>query len=278
MSERRFQLVDVFHSGPFSGNPVAVVLDAGGLTTEDMQRITRWFNLSETSFLLPPETPGADYRVRIFTLDRELPFAGHPTLGSAHAWRLAVGSDKTEVVQECAVGLVRVRFDGDRPAFAAPPLVRKGPVDAAKRSKIVEVLRIEPDDILSVEWADNGPGWVLVQLASAEAVLAVDPLRYLDRRVEIGLVGAHPAGHEAAFEIRALFSDATGGIIEDPVTGSLNASVAQCLLADGRATAPYVAAQGTKLGRDGRIHVSEADGDIWIGGETRTLFSGTGSF
>ncbi|UDF02504.1 PhzF family phenazine biosynthesis protein [Asticcacaulis sp. AND118] len=275
--QRRFQLVDVFHSGPFSGNPVAVVLDSEGLTTEDMQRITRWFNLSETTFLLPPETPDADYRVRIFTLDRELPFAGHPTLGSAHAWRLAAGSDQAELMQQCGVGLVNVRFDGSRPAFAAPPLIRSGPVDDAQIADIIEVLRIGRDQI-SAEWADNGPGWILVQLTSAEAVLAVDPLRYLDRRVEIGLVGAHPAGHDTAFEIRALFSDASGGIIEDPVTGSLNASVAQCLLADGRATAPYVAAQGTKLGRAGRIHVSEADGDIWIGGETRTLFSGTGNF
>ncbi|MDC7682016.1 PhzF family phenazine biosynthesis protein [Asticcacaulis sp. BYS171W] len=276
--QRRFQMVDVFHSGNFTGNPVAVVLDSQGLTTEDMQCITRWFNLSETTFLLPPETPEADYRVRIFTLDRELPFAGHPTLGSAHAWKLATGSDKTDIVQQCAVGLVPVAFDGDRPAFAAPPLLKSGPVDEAKIAEIVSVLRIAREDIIKIEWADNGPGWVLVQLASADAVLAVDAVKYWDNRIEIGLVGAHPVGHETAFEVRALFSDAFGGIMEDPVTGSLNAAVAQCLLADGRATAPYVAGQGTKLGRAGRVYVTQADGDIWIGGETRTLFSGTGEF
>lgn len=276
--ERRFQLVDVFHSGPFSGNPVAVVLDSEGLTTEDMQRITRWFNLSETTFLLPPEIPGADYRVRIFTLNRELPFAGHPTLGSAHAWRLAAGSDKAEIVQQCGIGAVNVRFDNGRPAFAAPPLIRSGPVDQADIDKVVSVLRIDAGEIETIEWADNGPGWVLVALKSAQAVLAVDPLRHLSDRVDIGLVGPHPAGHETAFEVRALFSDPNGAIIEDPVTGSLNAAVAQWLLKTGRATAPYVAAQGTKLGRSGRIYVSQTDDDIWIGGETRTLFSGTGDF
>ncbi|ESQ80341.1 PhzF family phenazine biosynthesis protein [Asticcacaulis sp. YBE204] len=276
--QRRFQMVDVFHSGNFTGNPVAVVLDSEGLTTEDMQRITRWFNLSETTFLLSPGTPEADYRVRIFTLDRELPFAGHPTLGSAYAWKLATGSAKTEIVQQCAVGLVPVAFEGDRPAFAAPLLLKSGPVDDDKIAEIVSVLRIRRDDIVSVEWADNGPGWVLVQLASAEAVLNVDAIKYWDNRIEIGLVGSCPAGHETAFEVRALFSDAFGGIVEDPVTGSLNAAVAQCLLANGRATAPYVAAQGTKLGRAGRIYVTQSDGDIWIGGETRTLFSGLGDF
>ncbi|MFT3997582.1 MAG: PhzF family phenazine biosynthesis protein [Asticcacaulis sp.] len=276
--DRRFQLVDVFHNGAFSGNPVAVVLDSEGLTTAEMQNITRWFNLSETTFLLSPETQGADYRVRIFTLDRELPFAGHPTLGSAHAWRTAAGSDKAEVVQQCAIGLIPVRFDGNRPAFAAPPLLKSGAVDPQKTQEVLSVLRLDPDEIEAIEWADNGPGWILVALKSAEAVLAVDPLRYLPNRIEIGLVGPWPKGHETAFEVRALFSDATGAIIEDPVTGSLNAAVAQWLIRNGRVTAPYIASQGTCIGRSGRIFVSETDGDIWIGGRTRTLFSGTGTF
>lgn len=276
--QRRFQMVDVFHSGNFTGNPVAVVLDAEGLSTEDMQAITRWFNLSETTFLLPPETPEADYRVRIFTLDRELPFAGHPTLGSAHAWRSANGSAATRVKQQCTVGLVPVAFDGERASFAAPPLVRSGPVDEARIDEIVSVLRIDRDAIVSVEWADNGPGWVMVRLTSAEAVLAVDAVKYWPNRVEIGLVGAYPDGHDTAFEVRALFSDAYGGIMEDPVTGSLNAAIAQCLLADGRATAPYVAAQGTKLGRAGRVFVSQAEDQVWIGGRVQTLFSGMGDF
>lgn len=276
--DRRFQLVDVFHNGPFSGNPLAVVLDSDGLTTEDMQRITRWFNLSETVFLLPPQAPGADYRARIFTLDKELPFAGHPTLGSAHVWRQASGSDGSELVQQCGIGQVRIRFDDDRPAFAAPPLLRSGPVDAATIEETLGVLRLTRDEVEAVVWADNGPGWVLVALKSAEAVLAVDPVRYLPHRVDIGLVGPHAPGAEAAYEVRALFSDHTGMIIEDPVTGSLNAAVAQWLLATGRVDGAYVAAQGTKLGRDGRIFVAPSADGVWIGGQTRTLFSGTGSF
>jgi len=276
--DRRFQLVDVFHNGAFSGNPLAVVLDSDGLDTDDMQRITRWFNLSETVFFLTPDFPGADYRVRIFTLDKELPFAGHPTLGSAHAWRLAEGVNKTELVQQCGIGLVRVRFDGNRPAFAAPLLLKSGPVDEAMIRDTLSALRLDRHEVEAVEWADNGPGWILVVLKSAEAVLAVDPVRHLPYRVDIGLVGPHAPGAETAFEVRALFSDHTGTIIEDPVTGSLNAAVAQWLLNSGRAKAPYVAAQGTKLGRNGRVFVTENGGHIWIGGQTRTLFSGTGSF
>ncbi len=274
---RPFQLVDVFGQGDFSGNPLAVVLDADGLDGETMQRITRWLNLSETTFLLPPTTPDADYRVRIFTLDRELPFAGHPTLGSCHAWLTAGGQPQRagEVVQECGAGLVTVRRDGERLAFAAPPLIRTGPVDEATLVEAAQVLRIGLDEIQDAQWVDNGPGWMAVMLRSADAVLALEPLRAYERRIEIGVVGAHAPGADADYEVRALFSDPYGAIIEDSVTGSLNASIAQWLFASGARTAGYVAAQGTRLGREGRVYIDrDASGQIWVGGATRTLFSG----
>lgn len=275
---RPFQLIDVFGEGPFSGNPLAVVGDAEGLDGETMQRIARWLNLSETTFLLPPTDPGADYRVRIFTLERELPFAGHPTLGSCHAWAEAGGRprDPARIVQQCGAGLIPIVAGSERLAFAAPPLLRSGPVSADEVAQAAAVLRIDPAQIVDAQWVDNGPGWMAVMLASADAVLALEPERAADRRVEIGVVGAHPPGSETAFEIRALFSDQHGAIIEDPVTGSLNASVAQWLFASGRVDRGYVAAQGTRLGRQGRVHVTRDDaGTIWIGGRTRTLFSGT---
>jgi len=274
---RPFQLVDVFGQGNFTGNPLAVVLDADGLDSDTMQRIARWLNLSETTFLLPPTTPDADYRVRIFTLDRELPFAGHPTLGSCHAWLTAGGQAQraAEVVQECGAGLVTVRRDGDRLAFAAPPLIRTGPVEEAKLAEAVHVLRIAREEIEDAQWVDNGPGWMAVRLKSADAVLALEPLRAYERRIEIGVVGAHAPGGDADYEIRALFSDPYGAIIEDPVTGSLNASVAQWLFSSGARTAGYVAAQGTRLGRAGRVYIDrDASGQVWVGGASRSLFSG----
>jgi PhzF family phenazine biosynthesis protein len=273
-----FQLIDVFGQGDFTGNPLAVVLDADGLDGETMQRITRWLNLSETTFLLPPTTPDADYRVRIFTLDRELPFAGHPTLGSCHAWLTAGGQPRRagEVVQECGAGLVTVRRDGERLAFAAPPLIRTGPVDEADLAEAARFLRIARDDIQDAQWVDNGPGWMAVMLRSAEAVVAIDPMRAYERRIEIGVVGAHAPGGDADYEICALFSDPYGAIIEDPVTGSLNASVAQWLFASGRQATGYVAAQGTRLGRKGRVYIDrDRSGQVWVGGSARTLFSGT---
>ena len=275
--DRRFGLVDVFHDGPFSGNPLAVVHAADGLDTETMQRIARWFNLSETTFLLPPTEPGADYRVRIFTLQRELPFAGHPTLGTCHAW-LETGGVPREagrIVQQCGAGLIPIRQDGDRLAFAAPPLLRAGMVDAAALDRVVEVLRIDPADIVECRWADNGPGWIGVMLKSAEAVLAVDPLRYHEARVEIGLVGPHAAGAEVGWEVRTIFSDATGTLIEDPVTGSFNAAVAMWLRDAGHVTDGYVAAQGTGLGRRGRVFVDYEGETAWIGGQVRTMAAGT---
>lgn len=275
---RAFDLVDVFGVAPFSGNPLAVVAEAEGLSTEAMQAITRWLNLSETTFLLPPTDPAADYRVRIFCLTRELPFAGHPTLGTCHAWLAHGGTPKNprEIVQQCGAGLVPLRRGGDRLAFAAPPLLRDGPVDAASLAEAVAVLRIDPAAVVEARWVDNGPGWLGIMLDSAEAVLAVEPLRHHPRHVDIGLVGPHAPGTDVAFELRALFTDAQGALVEDPVTGSLNASVAQWLFASGRAEGRYVAAQGTRLGRTGRIDLEQAaDGRVWVGGQTLTLFTGT---
>jgi PhzF family phenazine biosynthesis protein len=262
---RPFQQVDVFTTTPYAGNPVAVVLDGGGLETDEMQRFAHWTNLSETTFVLPPTTPEADYRVRIFTPVAELPFAGHPTLGTCHAW---AGDRGDAFVQECAAGLIRIRRTDAGLAFAAPPLLRSGPVEEALVEELASVLGIARADIVDAAWADNGPGWVAVLLDSAEAVLALRP-RFADQ--DIGVVGPHPEG---GFELRAFFPK-DGALIEDPVTGSLNASVAQWLLSTGRAQAPYVARQGTALGRRGRVHISrEDDGTVWVGGGTLTCVSG----
>ncbi len=278
MSTRRFQLVDVFHSDPLSGNPLGVVFDGEDLSTEQMQRIARWLNLSETSFVLPPTSARADYRVRIFTLDRELPFAGHPTLGTCHAWLTAGGRPRGEegIVQECGAGLIPIRQTDGRLAFAAPAIVRGGAVEPEKLDEIARVLRIERSAIVDSQWVDNGPGWVAVMLESAEAVLRVEPARSHPARLDIGIVGAHPRGSAVAFELRAIFSDHHRTLMEDPVTGSLNASVAQWLLSSGRATAPYVAAQGARVGRAGRIYIDrDARGTVWVGGDATTLVSGT---
>jgi PhzF family phenazine biosynthesis protein len=263
----------VFTDVPYRGNPVAVVLDGDELTTEQMQRFANWTNLSETTFVLPPTTPEGDYRVRIFTPSVELPFAGHPTLGTCHAWRSSSGRPQRDgvVVQECTAGLIRVRASGDRLAFAAPPLVRSGPVDEAFVERIASVLRIDRADILAAEWVANGPGWVAVMLGSADAVLALKP-EPID--FDLGVVGPHPPGAPHAIEVRAFFPK-DGVTVEDPVTGSLNASLAQWLLGTGRLTSPYIAAQGSALGRDGRVHISrDADGTIWVGGGTVTCVSG----
>lgn len=273
-----FALVDVFHDGPFTGNPLAVVRGGGDLDTEAMQAITRWFNLSETVFLLPPSVPGADYHARIFTLDRELPFAGHPTLGACHAWLAAGGTPAAgdRIVQQCGAGLIPIRRDADRLAFAAPPRLRSGPVDGDTRVRIAQALRIDPAAILDAAWADNGPGWIAVLLESAEAVLAVEPVRIWDGRLEIGLIGAHPAGAPVAWEIRTIFKGAFDAVIEDPVTGSFNASAAQWLYESGRVTDGYVAAQGTRLDRRGRIFVDyDAGGQAWIGGRSMTIAEGS---
>jgi PhzF family phenazine biosynthesis protein len=270
---RSFREVDVFTTTPYLGNPVAVVHDADGLDSEAMRRFARWTNLSETTFLLRPTSATADYRVRIFTPVQELPFAGHPTLGTCHAWLEAGGTARQPgtVIQECAAGLIRIRQTADGLAFDAPPLVRSGPVEPALVDHIADVLRIDRGDIVDAEWADNGPGWVAVLLRDADAVLAVRP-GPVD--LDVGVVGAYPKGSPHAFEVRAFFPK-DGATVEDPVTGSLNASLAGWLLRTGRATAPYVASQGTALGRAGRVHVSVDDeGTIRVGGGTVTCVLG----
>ncbi len=272
---RDFRQVDVFTAVPLLGNPVAVVHGADGMTTEQMQRFARWTNLSETTFLLTPTLPGADYRLRIFTPAQELPFAGHPTLGSAHAW-LEAGGDPAgdRIIQECGVGLVELQCTDDRLAFAAPDLLRSGPVDDELADQVAAALGIARDDVLDIAWADNGPGWVGVRLASAEQVLALAP-SYADLPVDVGVVGPHPDGGECLVEVRA-FCPHAAGIAEDPVTGSLNASLAQWLTPSGVLPPSYVAAQGTVLGRRGRIHIdTDADGTIWVGGDTVTTIHGT---
>jgi PhzF family phenazine biosynthesis protein len=270
---RAFRQVDVFSATPYAGNPLAVVLDADRLSTAEMQRFANWTNLSETTFVLPPSVAGADYQVRIFTASSELPFAGHPTLGTCHAWLAAGGkaAHPNVVVQQCQAGLISVRQTPEGLAFAAPSLIRSGPVDADLVQHIASMLRIERDQIVDAEWADNGPGWVGVLLPSAEAVLGLRPAPV---DMDIGVIGPYPEGSPQAFEVRAFFPK-DGSTGEDPVTGSLNASLAQWFLRSGRARAPYVVAQGTALGRAGRVHISsDADGSVWVGGATVTCVSG----
>jgi PhzF family phenazine biosynthesis protein len=263
----------VFTEVPYRGNPVAVVHDGQGLSRDEMQRFARWTNLSETTFVLPPEASGADYRVRIFTPDQELPFAGHPTLGTCHAWLTAGGRPGAAdaIVQECGAGLVTIRRTAGGLAFGAPPLIRTGPVDEPLVGHLASVLGIGRSDVVDAQWADNGPGWVALLLPSADAVLALRPgtVDY-----DLGVVGPYPPGSERAFEVRAFFP-LDGATVEDPVTGSLNASLAEWLLRTGRASAPYTASQGTALGRLGRVHVTtDASGRVWVGGGTITCVSG----
>lgn len=290
MRQRLFKQVDVFTEQPYLGNPLAVVLDGTGLGTEEMQHFTNWTNLSEATFLLPPTeagaAAGADYRVRIFCPGRELPFAGHPTLGSCHAWLEAGGQPRTpgRVVQECAAGLITLRQEGRRLAFAAPPLLKSGPLDEADVELIARGLGLQRSDILAHAWCDNGPRWRGVMLGSAERVLALRPDAAVLGGLDIGVVGprgkvgvianqAADAPDGTAFEVRAFFPG-NSGMAEDPVTGSLNAALAQWLIAAHLAPPRYVAAQGTAMGRAGRVHV-EQDGDtIWVGGSSVTCVDG----
>jgi PhzF family phenazine biosynthesis protein len=275
MTARRFSQVDVLGSGPCSGNPVAVVLDAEGMGDEEMQRFARWTNLAETTFVLPPSRLlEADYRVRIFTPVLELPFAGHPTLGTCHAWLQDGGEarDPDEIVQECDAGLVRIRRDADGLAFAAPPLVRSGPASEEDVAKVAAALGVDPAEMLAVEWVDNGPGWIAALFESAERLLELRP-GALD--FDLGAVGFHPPGSEAAIELRA-WAPVNGLAAEDPVTGSLNASVAQWLLGSRRLAAPYVATQGSAIERAGRIEIAQdGDGTIWVGGLAETVIAGS---
>jgi PhzF family phenazine biosynthesis protein len=271
---RQFRQVDVFAGSPFGGNPLAVVLGAGGLTDEQMSRFANWTNLSETTFVLEPDDDQADYQVRIFTPSLELPFAGHPTLGTCHAWLEAGGKPRTPgvIIQQCGAGLVTIAQDEAGLRFAAPPLVRSGPVDEPLAGRVAEILRISREEIVDLQWADNGPGWIAVLLDSAEAVLALKPG---PTDLDLGVAGPYPPDGPAAFEVRA-FLPKNGATDEDPVTGSLNASLAQWLISTGRATAPYLARQGTALGRNGQVRITaSADGTVWVGGDAVTTISGT---
>jgi len=304
MTQRAFKQVDVFTAAPYFGNPLAVVLDGSGLSDADMQRFAQWTNLSETTFLLPPTTPGADYRVRIFTPGGELPFAGHPTLGSCHAWLQAGGTPRspTEIVQECKVGLVRLRREGVRLAFAAPALKRSNP-SPALLAQVAAALGLSASQILAAQLLDNGPVWLGLLLDSHQTVLQLNPdhlaLKNLGQKVGVAaldqpapaaaLIGR--SNREArAFATRANAAQATEpdapalevrafaapiGVNEDPVTGSLNASLAQWLIAEGHAPTRYIAAQGACLGRAGRVHIEQtADGQVWVGGESVTCIDG----
>ena len=294
---RRFAQVDVFSAVPFQGNPVAVIVDADGLDETQMARIANWTNLSETTFVLPPDDPGADYRLRIFTPHRELPFAGHPTLGSAAAWLDAGGAPKHEdrIVQECGAGLVDIRRSPRRGgptqtidltnqtdptvepsetlAFAAPDRLRSGPLDEAYVAQIATALGVDRSEILDHQWADNGPGWAAVRLSSAEKVLALNPDFSAIPDAKLGVLGAHPEGTDHEYEIRAFVPGV--GVAEDPVTGSLNASVAQWLIGENLAPNSYTATQGTALGRSGVISISAEHDEIWIGGATSICVRGT---
>lgn len=276
---RSFMQIDVFSTGPLTGNPVAVVLDAEGLTLSQMTAFARWTNLSETTFVLPPTDPGADYRLRIFTPGGELPFAGHPTLGSAYAWLRAGGTPATpaRIVQECGLGLVTLRISDDGvPAFAAPPPVRTGDVDDATLDHAVAALGLGRHDLVDAQWVDNGPGWLGLVLRDASAVLGVRLAPAVAGDLRIGVIGEFPASErpweDCLFEVRAFVPSL--GVPEDPVTGSLNAAVAQWFRATGRAPERWSVRQGTVLGRAGRVDLEDDGTDIWVGGRCEATVVG----
>lgn len=280
MRTRDFAQVDVFTAEPYLGNPVAVVLDAEGLTDDAMAAFARWTNLSETTFVLPATDPAADYRLRIFTPGGELPFAGHPTIGSAHAWLEAGGvpRDPGGPVQECGVGLVRLRRDEvGRLAFAAPPLRRSGPVDAATRAQAVAALGPAADDVVDVAWVDNGPEWIGVLVRDAATVLRIRPDLAAMGDLKVGVVGPYDAAGRARVgadvEVRAFAGGI--GVVEDPVTGSLNAGLALWLQGAGVLPERYVVSQGTALRRAGRVHVQRVGDDVWVGGDAVTCIAGS---
>lgn len=282
MASHRFAQVDVFADSPLRGNPVAVVLDAGDLTTAQMQAFCDWTNLSEATFLLPPSDPAADYAVRIFSPGRELPFAGHPTLGTCHAWLEAGGVSRAGgvIVQECGAGLVPIRRDPDTGtlAFAAPERRRSGPLSPDLVERLAAALQIDRGSVVDHQWCDNGPAWHAVLLESADQVLAVRPKADLMAGLDVGIAGLHGPGGPADLEVRAFFTGNGGALSEDPVTGSLNAALGQWLIPGGRVPQRYVARQGTALGRDGRVTVELDDGTTWVGGGTLTVLEGQAHF
>lgn len=272
---RPYAQVDVFAGEPYRGNPVAVLLDAEGIDDETMRHIARWTNLSETTFVLPPTTEQADYRLRILTPNGELPFAGHPTLGSARAWLEQGGTPRAagRIVQECEAGLVEVRHVGDLLSFVAPPLRRTGPLEEAYLERLLAAYRIDREQVVDHQWVDNGPGWAVIRLASAAEVLALEPDFSTFPDAMVGAVGAYPAGSAYAFELRSF---APGmNVFEDPVCGSMNASVAQWLIGTGQAPQSYTVSQGSKLGRAGEILITAEGDTVWVGGATTVCFRGT---
>ena len=274
MTSHAISWVDVFSPAPLGGNPLAVMHGADALDEDTMARFARWTNLSETTFLLEPTVPGADYRVRIFTPGGELPFAGHPTLGTASAW-LALGGEPAgaDVVQECGVGLVTVRRREGRLSFAAPPLTRYEPVaEPALLDRVARSLRLDPSALLDVSWLDNGPGWIGVRVADAGTVLGVRADWSAMAGLKLGVVGPHREGAECAVEVRAFVGD---WVVEDPVTGSLNAGLARWLTDNGWAPERYVAAQGTVLGRTGRVLLERDADTVWVGGQVSPVVRGT---
>ncbi len=270
---KSFTQVNVFSADSFGGNALAVVHDAVGLSDTQMASLARWTNLSETAFLLPPTNPGADYYLRIFTPDKELPFAGYPTLGSCHAWLAAGGKPHipSHVVQQCGVGLVRVRCDGPRLEFAAPPLNRTDELTPDLLAKISNALDLLPSDIVQHQWVDNGSGWCAVMLRSAHQVLSLSPHWALLDPLKIGVFGPHALGNDTAYEVRAFIG---AGGYEDPVTGSLHAGIAQWLFSMKLAKSPYIAAQGTTLQREGRVYLRKEGEDVWVGGEVVDVIVG----
>ncbi|WP_336793145.1 PhzF family phenazine biosynthesis protein [Gordonia malaquae] len=275
---RPFAQVDVFTDAPTLGNPVAVVFDADDLSNAQMAAFARWTNLSETTFVLRPTDPAADYRLRIFTTTGELPFAGHPTLGSAHAWRARGGVSRGEhIVQECGIGLVDIKEESGRLAFAAPPLTRSGPAEPEVFATICRGLRITPGEVVAAEWIVNGPQWIGVVLHDGDAVLSIDPDMRALGDLDVGVIGAWPAElareKGADVEVRAFVPG--DGVPEDPVTGSLNAGFAVWLRRTGSLPESYVASQGTVLRRSGRVHVVDDGTHIWVGGDSVTVVSGT---
>jgi PhzF family phenazine biosynthesis protein len=275
MTEYAFRQVDVFTSEPLRGNALAVVVAADDLTDARMAALANWTNLSETAFLLQPREPLADYRVRIFTPHGELPFAGHPTIGSCHVWLTTGATPKGgQILQECAIGLVRIRRRLGLLSFAAPRMRRTGALEPDILARVIKGLNLAAETIIASSWVDNGPGWLAVMLRSRQDVLAVRPDYTVLSGLRVGVVGAwnpDKDGIEAQFEIRAF----TEGNYEDPVTGSLNAGVAQWLIGAGIAPPNYIASQGAVLGRMGRVHVEQDGPEIWIGGAVTTRIAGT---
>lgn len=269
--------MDVFGAEAASGNPLAVVHDADGLGDEQMQRIARWMNLSETAFLVRPTHLDADFAIRIFALDRELPWAGHPTLGASHAWIESRPERQTSwpIVQQCQMGLAPVFAENDRLAFTAPPFTRHEPPSSSELHEALRLVGSDGQGLIDAMWIDNGPGWLGLVFDQAATILSFEPQRAWPAALHIGVIGFHGPASEFAIEARAFHTDQYLGAVEDPVTGSFNAAIAQWLINAGRLPGTYSVSQGSRVGRSGRIDVAVRDGEILVAGRTRTVIRGT---